>query len=160
MKRIGLSIAIVCVCARGIGAAQDKQERPVKSDDKKVVLTGCLQAKNPNAPADANAAYILTNASASDDTSSAAGSPSASSAPRPVIGKSGAKAGGGVDYRLEGMSADLAKHAGKRVEIRGTIGAQGTIEADPHAATGTSGTMPMPFVHVKEVHTAGGNCEK
>src|SRR6266542_6443914 len=88
MKRIGLSIAIVCVCARGIGAAQDKQERPVKSDDKKVVLTGCLQAKNPNATADANAAYILTNASASDDTSSAAGSPSASSAPRPVIGKS------------------------------------------------------------------------
>jgi hypothetical protein len=160
MKRMGCSIAVACAFAVAAGAAQDKTDRHAKDDAKTVILTGCLQTRNPSARADANAAYILTNASASADTSSAAGSPSASSAPRPVIGKSGAKAGAGVDYRLEGMSSDLAKHAGKRVEVRGTIGAQGTIEDDPHAVTGTSGTNPMPFVHVKEVHTAAGDCGK
>jgi hypothetical protein len=155
MKRMGLSSVLACACAVAAVAAQDK---PVGKDvAEKIIVTGCLQSKGPDSP---HGAWILINASATADTSSAAGSPNASSAPRPVIGTSGAKAGAGVDYRLEGMADDLAKHAGKRVEIRGSIARQGTIAANPSAATGTSGVSPMPLVHVREVHTVAGDCKE
>jgi hypothetical protein len=154
MKRMAPAIVLACACAATVAA----QDTPVGKDvAQKIIVTGCLQPKGPDSP---HGAWILINASATNDTSSAAGSPSASSAPRPVIGTSGAKAGAGVDYRLEGLADDLAKHAGKRVEIRGTIARQGTIAANPSAANGASGVSPMPLVHVREVHTAAGDCKE
>jgi hypothetical protein len=44
--------------------------------------------------------------------------------------------------------------------VRGTIARQGTVAANPEVATGTSGSNPLPLVHVKEVHTAAGDCAK
>jgi hypothetical protein len=157
MKRMGLSLALACACAAS-AAAQDKTDKAASHDaSANVIVTGCLVERMPDSP---HGSWILMNASATADASSAAGSPNASSEPRPQIGKSAAKAGAGVDYRLEGMSGELAKHAGKRVEVRGTIARQGTVAANPSVATGTSGSNPMPLVHVKEVHTAAGDCAK
>src|SRR5947209_1153753 len=156
MKRMGLSLAMALACAAAAGA-QDQTDKPNTGDALgKIIVTGCLEQREPDSP---HAAWILMNASASNDSASAAGSPSASSEPRPTIGQSAARAGAGVDYRLEGMANELSKHAGKRVEVRGNIARQGTIAANPSVATGTSGSTIMPLVHVREVRTAPGDCK-
>src|SRR5262245_7223983 len=116
MKRLRLGLAFSCLCAAAVAAQDAASAKPDTAHS--IIVTGCIQPSTPDSP---HGAWILVNASATQNSSSAAGSPNASSAPRPVIGTSGAKAGAGVDYRLEGDAKELAKHVGKRVEIRGTI---------------------------------------
>jgi hypothetical protein len=90
-----------------------------------------------------------------------AGSPAASDHPRPKL-DANAK---GTTFRLEVGNTDLAKYAGKEVEIHATVaqadqrvsGTTGTVEPPRNAKEVTSEGWPL--AHVKDVHSRG-DCPK
>jgi hypothetical protein len=154
MRRTGvLAAGLLCVAATA--AAQSKADPKID-----VVLTGCMQAEPRPASASGRPVLIVTNASVSPDTASAAGSPTASGAPRPVL----TEPGQGTTFILQGGKEDLPKYLGKRVEIRASID-QAAQRAPSAIGTTGSGSPPevksngWPRARVKEIHSIG-SCEK
>src|SRR2546422_336347 len=154
MRRTGV-VAMACLCLAASVAGQSKTNPKID-----VVLTGCMQAEPRPVSASGRPVLIVTNASVSPDTSSAAGSPSASGAPPPVLKESGL----GTTFILQGGKDSLPKYLGKRVEIRASID---QAAQHPPTAIGTTGSSSPPEVksegwpraRVKEIHSIG-NCEK
>lgn len=154
MRRTGI-VAVACLGLAATAAGQSKSNPKID-----VVLTGCLQAEPRPASASGRPVLIVTDASVTPDTSSAAGSPAASGAPRLVLKDTGV----GTTFILQGGKDDMPDYLGKRVEIRASI--DQAAQRAP-AATGTSGSGNPPEVKsegwpralVKEIHSIG-NCEK
>src|SRR5262245_49175272 len=108
-----IAIASIAMSAQNTQSNSTPQDRS-ESTDRKVTVTGCLEAApqsaTPAAPApDAKSdqagpakGYVLTNAAASADAPAAG-----AAAPR--------------TFRLVANDAALSPHAGKKVELTGTI---------------------------------------
>jgi hypothetical protein len=114
-------------CAAGLAAqtpaADQKKAEPAKSDEKSVIITGCLRAgETPNS-------YVLANVK-DDASTTAAATPSTP----PSAGTSGAMASGEVKLIGAPASLDLSKHVGHTVAITGSWAAAGKSQP-----TGTSG---------------------
>ena len=148
------ALAMTCLCLAATAAGQSK---PSPTLD--VVLIGCMQAEPRPTSASGRPVLIVTNASVSPDTGSAA-SASASASTRPMLPESGR----GTTFILQGGKPDLPKYLGKQVEIRASI-AQATQKAPE--AIGTSGSSHPPEVksegwpraRIKEIHSVG-DCSK
>ena len=150
---------VVMTASLGLATGAGQSKPNPKID---VVVTGCMQAEPRPASASGRPVLIVTNATVSPDTSSAAGPSSASGAPRSASKESGA--GSGTTFILQGGKDDLPKYIGKRVEIRASI--DQAAQRAP-AEIGTSGSTKPPEVksegwpraQVKEIHSIG-DCEK
>jgi hypothetical protein len=125
-----------------------------------VVLRGCMQAEPRPTSASGRPVLIVTNARVSPDTASAAGSPTASASPRPILKEPGL----GTTFILQGEEDDLSNYIGNVIEVRASIAH--TSQKAPEAI-GTSGSNTPPDVEseawprarVKEIHSVG-DCAK
>ena len=142
MRRTALS-AITCLCLAGTAAAQSKANPRLD-----VVLRGCMQAEPRPTSASGRPVLIVTNASVSSDTSSAAGSPSAS----------------GAIFILQGGKDHLSDYIGKLIEVRASID-QASQKVPEVIGTSGSDNPPKvesenwPRARVKEIHSVG-DCTK
>ncbi len=114
-KRMLASAAIVCAASMAIGAQAPSPSQPAPgASPDRITITGCLQpapasqteanAPAPDAKADSTGkGFVLTNASAG---------------PANAPGESQAVA---RTYRLVANDSALSPHAGKKVELTGTV---------------------------------------
>ena len=130
MKRVFAGTVLALFCAAGLAAqmpADQKKAEPAKSDEKSVIITGCLRAgETPNS-------YVLANVK-DDASTTAAATPSTP----PSAGTSGAMASGEVKLIGAPASLDLSKHVGHTVAITGSWAAAGK-SSQPTGTTGAAG---------------------
>ena len=118
-----------------------------------------MQAEPRPTSASGRPVLIVTNASVSPDSSSAAGSPAASDSQRSTLKESGH----GTIFILQGGKPDLSSYIGNLVEVRALI----DQTSQTPKAIGTSGSNnppeaeseAWPRARVKEVHSIG-DCAK
>jgi hypothetical protein len=162
-----VSFAMIAIAARTSSALQDRpqppsapQERPQAptaspqdrpptppaapqdrsaASEQKITVTGCLTAAPPaptgtagatdakGDPAGSETKFLLTNAAAADSSPSAAGGASANA--------SAAKT-----YRLIANETALSPHAGKKLELTGTLEDQSSSTSSSSAGSSNSST--------------------
>jgi len=118
-----------------------------------------MQAEPRPTYASGRPVLIVTNASVTPDTSSPAGSPTASASPRLIPNEPGL----GTTFILQGGKDHLSDYIGKLIEVRASIA---QVSQKAPEAIGTSGSNDpevesedWPRARVKEIHSVG-DCTK
>jgi len=118
-----------------------------------------MQAEPRPTSASGRPVLIVTNASVSPDTSSAAGSSAASASSRPILKEPGL----GTTFILQGGKKDLSDYIGNLIEVRASI-AQISQKAEAIGTSGSNDPLEVepegwPLARVKEIHSVG-DCTK
>jgi hypothetical protein len=119
--------------------------------------TGTARATGTSGSADADATYILADASLKPaDTSGASTSPDtpAPTSPSP----STTTAGSGQTYRLIANPAALTPHVGKKLELTGTL-VEDNASASPNGAA-APGAAQGPALRVESGKVVGNSCSQ
>jgi hypothetical protein len=133
-----------------------------ESSDRKVTITGCLQAVPPSTtgaasptgtsgtadakadPTAGDAKFLLTNVTPADS----AGGASATAAAAPKT------------YRLIANEAALSPHVGKKLELTGTLEDQSSSTSSPSAASSDAASGSAPKLKVESGKVVAAQCSQ
>jgi hypothetical protein len=181
MKFLTASIATITTVLTAGALAQGDQSSKV-SPENQVTITGCIERAAPSATGTSGStsenavngtAFLLTNTtrgamSSSGSTANAPGNTTRSSTAPPTSGTSttpgsttSARTSTAGSYRLDADDSKLTPHVGHKVEISGTLDAQGASDHQSLAApsgTTVSASAGMPKLKVDSVRMIASSC--